>query len=274
MLTKKQVLDFEEFGFLVLPDMAKPSSRKEMISQASELVQSMKAEWFESVFSTQNQEESSNTYFLESGDKIRVFMEEGEAEGVDGQHRVNKLGHAMHDLDPVFSAFSHQKVWADIAADIGMASPGLLQSMYIFKQPRIGGEVNIHQDATFLYTDPISVVGFWFAMQDATLDNGCLWALPGGHRMGLKSRFIREEMQTRFEVLDDKPLPETGYVPLEVEAGTLILLHGLLPHYSEANRSDQPRQAYTLHVIDQAARYLPDNWLQRDKAMPLRGFVS
>jgi phytanoyl-CoA hydroxylase len=54
--------------------------------------------------------------------------------------------------------------------------------MYIFKQPGIGGEVGCHQDATFLYTDPITVTGFWFAIEDATLENGCLWAAPGGHR--------------------------------------------------------------------------------------------
>jgi len=62
------------------------------------------------------------------------------------------------------------------------------QSMYIFKQPHIGGEVGCHQDATFLYTDPVTVVGFWFAIEDATLGNGCLWAAPGGHREPLRQR--------------------------------------------------------------------------------------
>ena len=69
-----------------------------------------------------------------------------------------------------------------MATDIGIVDPLAVQSMYIFKQPRIGGEVSCHQVATFLYTEPTSVVGFWFAIEDATLDNGCLWAQPGGHR--------------------------------------------------------------------------------------------
>ena len=56
--------------------------------------------------------------------------------------------------------------------------------MYIFKQPGIGGEVGCHQDATFLYTEPMTVTGFWFAIEDATLENGCLWAAPGGHQQG------------------------------------------------------------------------------------------
>ena len=65
---------------------------------------------------------------------------------------------------------------ADVAADLGLPDAVALQSMYIFKQPFIGGEVGCHQDATFLYTDPMTVTGFWFAIEDATLDNGCIWA--------------------------------------------------------------------------------------------------
>ena len=58
--------------------------------------------------------------------------------------------------------------------------------MYIFKQPRIGGEVVCHTDHTYLWTEPPSVVGFWFAIDDATTENGCMWALPGGHRLPVR----------------------------------------------------------------------------------------
>lgn len=47
------------------------------------------------------------------------------------------------------------------------------------QQPHIGGEVSAHQDSTFLYTDPPTVVGLWVALEDATKDNGCLWSIPG-----------------------------------------------------------------------------------------------
>jgi phytanoyl-CoA hydroxylase len=61
-------------------------------------------------------------------------------------------------------------------------------------------------------------------------------------------------------------------VPLEVSAGTLIVLNGLLPHKSLANRSAKSRPAYTLHVKSQQSHYPDDNWLQRPPEMPLRGF--
>ncbi len=65
-------------------------------------------------------------------------------------------------------------------------------TMYIFKQPGIGGEVRWHQDATFFDSDPVTVTTFWFALEDATVDNGCLWADPGGHRGPLRERFLRD----------------------------------------------------------------------------------
>jgi phytanoyl-CoA hydroxylase len=59
---------------------------------------------------------------------------------------------------------------------------------------------------------------------------------------------------------------------LEVRRGALVVLHGLLPHASAPNRSDRPRHAYTLHLIDGRAVYAADNWLQRPD-FPLRGFA-
>jgi phytanoyl-CoA hydroxylase len=57
-----------------------------------------------------------------------------------------------------------------------------------------------------------------------------------------------------------------------VKKGTLIVLHGLLPHLSRENRSPKSRRAYTLHVIDGSSDYPEVNWLQRSAELPLRGF--
>ncbi len=78
---------------------------------------------------------------------------------------------------------------------------------------------------------------------------------------------------TRFEHYDRGPWPTTdGLVPLEVKKGALIVLDGLLPHLSRANRSPRSRHAYTLHLIEAGARYPEDNWLRRAPDLPLRGF--
>jgi phytanoyl-CoA hydroxylase len=80
---------------------------------------------------------------------------------------------------------------------------------------------------------------------------------------------------TVMETLDATPLPTPpptgdGLVPLEVPAGTLVVLNGRLPHWSDVNRSDVSRHAYTLHCISGDADYPEWNWLQRPAEMPLR----
>ena len=279
-LSSAQLAGYERDGFLVLPGFAPEERCLELRMRALELARlHLPAPEQATVFTADGRSlHASAGYFLTSGEAIRCFFESGafDDEGrleTDAHESLNKLGHAMHDLDPVFSAFSRAPGLAEIAADIGMREPLLLQSMYIFKQARIGGEVACHTDHAYLWTEPPSVVGFWFAIDDATTENGCMWALPGGHRLPVKarSRLNAARSATKLEVLDPAPYPSEGLVPLEARRGTLILLHGALPHLSGPNRSDKPRHAYTLHAIDGTAEYLADNWLQRP-TLPLRGF--
>ncbi len=268
---------FERDGVLVLEGFADRAVCKSLIDRAGELVDGFDPEAVQSVFSSKTHAHSADTYFETSGDKVRFFLEEGAVDADGRLNRdkavaVNKIGHALHDLDPVFDGFSRQPRLEQVVRSLGLAEPLLLQSMYIFKQPGIGGEVVCHQDSTFLYTEPLSVIGLWFALEDATVENGCLWGLPGRHRNGLKKRYRRSADGLDFEVLDDMPWPEDAKVPLEVPAGTLIVLHGQFPHLSGVNRSPRSRHAYTLHVIDGACSYPADNWLVRGPEMPLRGF--
>lgn len=51
-----------------------------------------------------------------------------------------------------------------------------------WQQPGIGGEVVPHQDNSFLYTEPTTCTGLWLALEDATITNGCLWAIPGSQK--------------------------------------------------------------------------------------------
>lgn len=279
-LTSEQLAQYERDGFLVIEGFALTEACDALRERAAELVAAFDPAGVRSIFSTHEQTRTSDDYFLNSGYRISFFFEE---EAFDSQGRLrqskerslNKMGHALHDLDSVFNRFSRTPALAALVSDLGFNRPLLIQSMYVFKQPNIGGEVTCHQDATFLYTEPASVVGLWFALEDATIENGCLWAIPGGHLRGLKSRFVRATGGgTRFEVFDSTAWPLDQLVPLEVKKGTLIILHGLLPHMSQTNRSQRSRHAYTLHVIEGDCHYPADNWLQRAPDMPLQGFKN
>jgi phytanoyl-CoA hydroxylase len=282
ILSPQQLRSFDEDGYLVLPNFVEEAACLTLREQALQLAKDNVPSPEEATIFTADStaQHAADQYFLTSGDKIRCFFEK-DAFDENGMLRseahlcLNKLGHAMHDLDPVFGAFSRTPQMAAVAQQIGLVDPLLLQSMYIFKQPRIGGEVNSHTDHTFLWTEPQSVIGFWIAIDDATTENGCMWALPGGHRIPVKSRSKLNESQTATitDVFDNDPYPTEGLVPLEAARGTMVLLNGTLPHRSGPNLSDKPRHAYTVHVIDGQANYLRDNWLQRPQ-LAMRGFSN
>lgn len=273
VLTADQKSSFDENGVLVLPDFFSHEECDSLMNRMSIIIEETNSDEESTVFSTTNRTHTQEEYFLTSGDKIRFFYEQQGNNSEPSKLSLNKVGHALHDLDPVFSNFVRQEKMACLATEIGFVEPLLLQSMYIFKPPRIGGEVVWHTDHPFLWTDPPSVKGFWVALEDATKENGCLWCLPGLHKESPKERFRRKEGGgTEMITLDKSSFPTENKIPLEASKGTLVVLDGLLPHWSSANLSESSRHAFTLHMIEASAHYPGDNWLQRSPNMPLKGF--
>ena len=269
---------FNKDGYLILNDFYTAGQCDALMLRGEELSNSFNFDGHPSVFQTNEQTRTSDDYFLNSGDAICYFFEKdafddhGKLKN-DLFHSLNKIGHALHDLDPVFEKFSRSPQLKELAAQLKLDDYLIIQSMLILKHAKIGGVVDIHQDSTFLYTEPDSCIGFWFALEDATIANGCLWAKPGGHNTTLRSWFKRKPSGggTEMQVFDEEPLAMEGMIPLEVKKGTCIVLHGFLPHYSLPNTSGKSRQAYSIHTIDGKAKYPKENWLQRDMSK-VKGF--
>ena len=279
-LTLEMVADFRAAGVLILEDFVSADDCQALREHTIHMIDAFDSSAVKHVFSAMEQTQLGDKYFEESGDKIRFFFE-SDAFGKNGELKqpkedsLNKIGHAMHDLDPVFDRFSRTPELAAVVDSLGYQEPVLLQSMYIFKPPRIGGEVYCHQDSTFLYTEPESCTGFWFALEDATIDNGCMHFIPGAHKGPLKELHYRnDEGKMAFRTLDDTPWPDNVTVPAEAKAGTLVIFDGRAPHLSGPNLSDKSRHAYTVHVIDKKSHYPAGNWPQRSPDLPFRGFAD
>jgi phytanoyl-CoA hydroxylase len=270
---------YDRDGFVVIPDFLDAATIASLRARAEAIVanaESAPRATFSA--SDDNAARPADGSFLTSGYAVRCFYEEGafDATGalrVPITRAINKIGHALHDLDEVFAAFTHSEKLDVVARTLGLADPRIYQSTYIFKQPRIGGDVRCHQDATYFDTEPQTVTAFWFALDDADAENGCLAARPGTHRGPLRERFVVDAEGARLEHLDDAPWPALDTMePIAVRAGALVIMHGLLPHASGPNATDRSRHAYIVHVVDGAARYSPRNWLQR-QAVPATGFM-
>lgn len=273
-------------GFLALPGFADPAPL--LAAGRARLAAVTDDDVVTALFSTKDQGKVSPDYFFASATTASPFFED--AAVVNGSlttptpgDGVNKIGHALHEVDATFRGFCRAPALASIFRSLDYARPAPIQSMYIVKGAGVGGEVVPHQDSAFLWTDPRpSVVGCWLALQDAGEGNGCLWAVPGSHKGPVVDRFVRLETGGEGQGGGARPalgfargarpdLPSAGAVPLPAPAGTLILLHGALVHFSAPNASDASRHAFTVHVIETGggARWCSRNWLQRPPDMPL-----
>ncbi|ORX62382.1 phytanoyl-CoA dioxygenase [Hesseltinella vesiculosa] len=268
MLSQEQLQKFDRDGFLAIPNFFTQEQAIQLKQRADQLLQQLDLNGHPMTqFSTgETNDHVGDDYFLTSGDKVRYFFEEGAFNDrgeltVPKERAINKVGHGLHMLDPVFAGFTLNDKMASLAHQIGFQSPRVLQSMIICKQPSIGGKVPSHQDSSFLYTDPLSARGFWFALEDCTPTNGALSFIPGSHKdVPVTKRFVRAPVGGTTFIGHDSPFDETKYVEVPVTRGTLVLIHGSVVHRSTPNLSDVSRFIYTFHVIEGNAKYAEDNW--------------
>eukprot|EP00922_Rhytidocystis_sp_ex-Travisia-forbesii_P023962 GHVS01035186.1.p1 GENE.GHVS01035186.1~~GHVS01035186.1.p1 ORF type:complete len:229 (+),score=35.90 GHVS01035186.1:246-932(+) len=173
-------------GFAVCRQLFLPSAMTELRHRCAELVEAFQPDEAHCVFSTAAEDRTSDRFFMSSGDVIRFFLEKnvqkqsGEL-NVDKLSAINKIGHGLHEQDDVFRRFSTRPEILRLCDSIGYKKPTIIQSMYILKQPHTGGPVHPHQDGCFLFSEPQTVMGAWFAIDAATKHNGCLYIVPGSH---------------------------------------------------------------------------------------------
>jgi len=282
------VQKFKENGFVVIPGFLSATEVQRLKDATKQLVEKYCQDAPVSIFRlaegsyvSDQSKYNRETYFAESGDKIRGFFEE-QAVDADGKivvpdvaRALNKIGHALHKYDPDFHSVTFSSKNKTVLRNLtNMKKPTVIQSMVIFKHPKIGGIVLPHQDATFMYTEPVkgNLIGFWIALDDATLENGCIHFLPGSHKEGkLYHRYVQnpdKDSQQLFIIRGEKVPhpPKEKLIAAPAKPGDLVLIDGLVIHQSEPNTSSKPRLAYTFHVVEGDAEYAPENWLQPTEA--------
>ncbi|KAL0574705.1 hypothetical protein V5O48_007263 [Marasmius crinis-equi] len=274
-LTEAQIDQFNRNGYLLIPGFLDTQETDKLLARAKQLLDEFPVENHPLTrFTTGDDNHVGDDYFLSSGDKIRFFLEEDAIDkngklNRDKQRAVNKIGHGLHELDPLFRrvTLENERLKALVRDLRFHVDPVALQSMVITKQPEIGGE------------DPPSALGFWIALERCTPENGALSFLPGSHLTApITKRFVRLPTGgTGFETLATPELEaqyaaasEGKYILEACAPGDLVLIHGSVLHKSEKNTSEKTRFAYTFHMIESPPRatYDAKNWLQPTPNMP------
>lgn len=271
---EKMSKDFHENGFACMENFLSPEEVELLRAESHRLIrEEALKEGIRNVFNYDCNLESN--YFTESTKKTGFFYEKKAFDEngkliVPEEQSVHKIGHAIHKTNPVFAAFTRSQKINNLYKAIGYREPKNVQSMVIFKNPRVGGEYMPHQDASFLCTsEPITLAGIWLALDDATKENGCLEFIPSSHKWPLARRNIRVVKDNgQVELIwtsSPKEYADNQFVLTPVRKGALVLIDGLVVHRSGPNLSENSRWVYAVHAYDKArCRFLNDNWLQVD----------
>ena len=267
MLGADQLARYHEDGFLVCPGLVPRAACEALNGHLSGLIAAVAAEYVAGA----RQELGFWDLMKRSRSTVEVFWDPSRGSPRGGlEPATMRVGHAPHAVDPAFGAFcAAPAIQGGLRAILG-GEGVVLTSAIIYKQPRSElVQFGMHQDAAYLTTEPESLALAFVALDDMTPENGCLEVIPGSHRGGLAVTLV---MGPNGFVPTSGRAPRSPAreraVPLVIEKGSVVFLHGRTFHGSEPNRSDGPRRALIVHGMGARSRLAPTSWILDEGAPP------
>ena len=166
--------------------------------------------------------------------------------------------HFPHKISPLMERYlAHPKMVETLTQIIG-PDVKCMQSMLFIKAAGKPGQ-DWHQDEDFIPTRDRSLAGGWIALDDATVENGCLWVIPGSHKPGILWPMHQRE-DPRFDCADSShefPYSDDDAIPVEVKAGSIVFFNGYLLHRSLPNRAQSGYRRVLVNHYMSASSLLP-----------------
>ena len=180
--------------------------------------------------------------------------------------------HQPHHISPIMKKYAADPRICGVLSQITAAhlpfwdgSVKCMQTMAFVKPPGFQGQA-WHQDEIYIPTRDRSLVGAWIALDDATLENGCLWVIPGSHRPGyLYPQRTHQKLDEWDYALESYGFGTSDAVAVPVKAGTVVFFNGYLLHASFRNRTETYRRVLVSHYMN-AYSLLP--WRHPQDATP------
>lgn len=169
----------------------------------------------------------------------------------DGIRKIDRL---VENDDRYQHLGKHPNIVAVLTQILG-ADIKMFRNSVMLKAPGVGSVKGMHQDSPYWPIEPMSLCSCWFAIDDATLENGCMEVIIGGHKLGALPH---------KNVTDDYVIEESHYnmkdaVAVPMKAGSGLFFHSLLPHYTAPNRSEKWRRAIALSYMSSRSRYTKES---------------
>ena len=179
--------------------------------------------------------------------------------------------HQPHHISPVMREYLAHPAVSRALARLVAPDVKCMQSMLFIKPPGFPGQA-WHQDEVYIPTRDRSLTGAWYALDDATVENGCMWVLPGSHRNGY---LYPQRLHGRPEEFDSAResygFDDREEIPVACRAGAVVFFNGYLLHRSRKNRSDRFRRVLVNHYMN-AYSLLPWHRPPEDGRMALADY--
>lgn len=174
-----------------------------------------------------------------------------ERAGIDTVRKLNRCA----ENDPVFFDHARDERILDVVESLIGPDVKLFTSQCFMKPPGGIGKP-YHQDSAYFTIEPLDLVTCWTALDDVTVDNGCMWVIPGSHRGGIVDHGQKWAVGDRVDMqIPDENIELDRQVPIEMPAGSCSFHHSVLLHRSTANQTDRPRRGMAVHYMSAKSKW-------------------
>jgi ectoine hydroxylase-related dioxygenase (phytanoyl-CoA dioxygenase family) len=208
---------YHENGFLVISNALSPDSLQQLKDEAIAICRGKRG------------------IFLKNGSKPAYLDREPEMTDEEVQREILCIHHP-HKQSKVINSFLSEKTIVDVLTSVIGPNVKCMQSMLFIKSAGKPGQA-WHQDEDFIPTRDRSLIGAWIAIDDATIENGCLWVIPGSHKPGILWP-MHAHTDARFDCTHESiqfPYSDEDAIPVEVPAGSIVFFNGYTLHRSFPN---------------------------------------
>lgn len=228
VLSDTQLAQYERDGYLVAEGLFRPEEMDVLMDRAAYYVEHPK--------------EGINI-------QIEPRVEKGEAQPPSRLDSVRKI-EVLVAHDDLFLQFARDPRPLDRFRSILGEPVRLFRDAFMWKPARVGSAKPYHQDSAYWQIEPMTLCSMWVALEDATLENGCMRVIPGSHKGGIVEHKHLED----FQITDDA-LDLSREVAVEMKKGSALFFHSLLLHATSPNTSNRSRRAMILSCMGPQHRW-------------------